>query len=130
MNSEMAILKSYDLAAKVATNFGAVKILAKLGGGDDAASAASVVQSHLKVETMKDSSVIYVIFSHPDPDFGATRAEWKSFQIIWTSTPRSTAPIGMSDDLLDERITQLRLEIAQTEDLLRIEKTNAGIILR
>src|ERR1039457_1494536 len=29
MNSEMAILMSYDLAAKVATNFGAEKILAK-----------------------------------------------------------------------------------------------------
>src|SRR4029077_19546567 len=36
--------------------------------------------------------------------------------------------IGMSDDLLDERITQLQLEIQQTEDLMRIEKTNAGII--
>src|ERR1017187_9673330 len=43
MNSEMAILMSYDLAAKVATNFGPAKILAKLGGGSDAAAAACAV---------------------------------------------------------------------------------------
>src|ERR1035437_8809333 len=35
MNSEMEILTSLDLAAKVATNFGPNKILAKLGGGSN-----------------------------------------------------------------------------------------------
>jgi succinoglycan biosynthesis transport protein ExoP len=127
MNSEMAILKSYDLAAKVATNFGPDKILAKLGGGDSAVAAASVVQSHLKVETMKDSSVIYVIFSHPDPDLVQPVLSEIISDYLDEHTKVHSA-IGMSDDLLDERITQLRLEIAQTEDLLRIEKTNAGII--
>ena len=127
MNSEMAILTSFDLAAKVATNFGPDKILAKLGGGSSATAAASAVQAHLKVESMKDSSVIYVIFRHPDPDL----VQPVLSEIISDYLDKHTkvhSAIGMSDDLLDERITQLRLEIAQTEDLLRIEKTNAGII--
>jgi succinoglycan biosynthesis transport protein ExoP len=127
MNSEMAILKSYDLAAKVATNIGPDKILAKLGGGDNAIAAASVVQSHLKVETMKDSSVIYVIFSHPDQDLVQPILGEIMNDYLDEHTKVHSA-IGMSDELLDERIAQLRAEISQTEDLLRIEKTNAGII--
>jgi Mrp family chromosome partitioning ATPase len=35
---------------------------------------------------------------------------------------------GMTDDELSDEISKLRLEIAQTEDELRIAKTNAGII--
>ncbi len=67
MNSEMAILTSYDLAAKVATNCGPDKILAQLGGGSNATAAAVAVKSHLHVEATKDSSVLYVSFSHSDP---------------------------------------------------------------
>ena len=36
--------------------------------------------------------------------------------------------IGMSDDSLSDETSKLRLEIRQTEDELRIAKTNAGII--
>jgi len=127
INSEMEILTSYDLAAKVATNFGPAKILAKLGGGDNPTAAAGAVHGHLQVESMKDSSVIYVIFRHPDPDL----VQPVLGEIIADYLDKHTQvhkAIGISDDALEEKITQLHLEIAQTEDLLRIEKTNAGII--
>src|ERR1035438_3412222 len=127
MNSEMEILTSYDLAAKVATNFGPDKILAKLGGGSNATAAAMVVNSHLKVESMKDSSVVYVTFSHPDPDLvrpvlAEIIADYKDKHV------RVHSKIGMTDAQLQDKITQFGLDIAQTENELRMVKTNAGVI--
>src|ERR1039458_6000120 len=127
INSEMAILMSYDLAAKVATNFGPEKILAKLGGGSNPTAAASAVKGHLKVESLKESSVIFVTFRHPDPDLvqPVLSEIITDYQNKHALVHRS---IGMSDETLQEKTTQLRLEIRQTEDLLRQAKTNAGII--
>jgi uncharacterized protein involved in exopolysaccharide biosynthesis/Mrp family chromosome partitioning ATPase len=127
MNSETAILGSFDLAASVATNFGAEKILAKLGGGKDFTAAASAVKRNLRVQPVPDSSVIYVTFHHPDPDLVRpvlaeiiTDYQDKHVQVH--------KAIGMTDDTLADETSQLRLQIAQTEDELRIAKTNAGII--
>src|ERR1019366_5154602 len=127
MSSECEMLISYDLAAKVATNFGPEKILAKLGGGSNPTAAASAVKGHLKVENMKDSSVIFVTFRHPDPDLvqPVLSEIITDYQNKHALVHRS---IGMTDETLQEKTTQLRLEIRQTEDLLRQAKTNAGII--
>jgi uncharacterized protein involved in exopolysaccharide biosynthesis/Mrp family chromosome partitioning ATPase len=127
MNSEMEILSSFDLAAQVATNFGPDKILAKLGGGSDFARAASVVRGGLHVESKRDSSVIGITFRHPDPDMVRPMlAEIISdYQEKHVQVHRA---IGMSDDSLSDEISKLRLEISQTEDELRMAKTNAGII--
>src|ERR1039457_3757507 len=127
MNSEMEILTSFDLAAKVATNFGPDKLLAKLGGGNDPTAAAAAVKSRLKVESMKDSSVIYVTFRHPDPSLvrpvlSEIMADYQDKHV------QVHKAIGISDDQLQDKITNLRLEIRQTEDELRMAKTNAGII--
>src|ERR1035437_1596502 len=127
MNSEMEILTSYDLAAKVATNFGPEKILAKLGGGSNPTAAASVIKGNLKVEAMRDSSVLYITFRHPDPDLvQPVLAEIISDYLDKHLQVHSA--IGISEDVLQEKTTQWRLEIAQTEDELRMAKTNAGII--
>jgi uncharacterized protein involved in exopolysaccharide biosynthesis/Mrp family chromosome partitioning ATPase len=127
MNSETEILTSYDLAAKVATNFGPEKILAKLGGGNNAVAAAAAVKGHLHVEGMKDSSVLYVTFRHADQDLvQPVLAEIiKDYLDKHAEVHRS---IGMTDETLQEKITELRLQIQQTEDELRMAKTNAGII--
>ena len=127
MNSEMEILTSYDLAAQVATNLGPGKILAKLGGGDDATAAAYAVKKNLRVEATKDSSVIYITFFHADPALVRPVLA----EIITDYLDRHVrvhAAIGMSDDTLAEATTQLRLQIKQTEEELRITKTNYGII--
>jgi uncharacterized protein involved in exopolysaccharide biosynthesis/Mrp family chromosome partitioning ATPase len=127
MNSEMAILSSLDLAKQVATNFGPERILAKFGGGKDATTAASLIRGNLKVESIRDSSVIYVTFHHTDPDLvGPVLTE--IIQDYQDKHVQVHKAIGMSDDTLADQTSQLRLQIAQTEDELRIAKTNAGII--
>ena len=127
MNSEMAILTSYDLAAKVATNFGPDKILAKLGGGSNATAAASAVKGNLKVEPVKDSSVLYITFRHADPDLVQPVLS-EIIQDYLDKHAQVHKAVGMSDDTLTEETTQLRLQIAQTESELMMAKTNAGII--
>jgi polysaccharide biosynthesis transport protein len=127
MNSEMEILSSYDLAARVATNFGPDKILSKMGGGTNATRAAWAVQRQLKIEATKDSSVIYVTFRHADPDLvQPVLGEIINDYLIKHEQIHNS--IGISDEVLQERITELRLQIAQTDDELRMAKTNAGII--
>jgi len=128
MNSEMEILKSFDLAEQVATNVPDA-VLAKLAGpgNDRMAAAASAIYGGLQVEGLKDSSVIHVIFRHPDPTVvGPVLAEIiKGYLEKHLQVHRA---IGLSDDSLTEETTQLRMQIKQTEDELRIAKTNAGII--
>ncbi len=127
MNSEMEILTSFDLAAQVATNIGPEKILAQLGGGNDPIAAASAIHGNLKVEVSKESSVVHVTFHHPDPTvvrpvLAEIIAEYRDKHL------QVHRAIGLSDDSLTEETTQLRMQIAQTEDELRMAKTNAGII--
>jgi polysaccharide biosynthesis transport protein len=127
MNSEMAMLTSFDLAAKVATNIGPEKILAKLGGGSDATTAAFAVKMNLSVESLKDSSVVRVTFQHADP--GVVQPVLAEIIADYLEKHEQVhSSIGMSDDALQDKTTQLRLAIAQTEDELRMAKTNAGII--
>jgi len=127
MNSEIEILTSFDLAAAVATNIGPEKILAQRGGGNDPLEAASVIHNGLKVEGSHDSSVIHVIFHHPDP----TIVRPVLAQVISAYLEKHLqvhSAIGLSDDALMEETTQLKQQIAQTEDELRMALTNAGII--
>jgi uncharacterized protein involved in exopolysaccharide biosynthesis/Mrp family chromosome partitioning ATPase len=127
ISSEMAILASSDIAAEVATNIGPEKILAKVGGGNDPMRAASVVHGNLKVENKIAGSVISITFRHPDPDMvrpvlAEVIADYKDRHV------QVHKAIGMSDDMLSDETSKLSLEIAQTEDELRVAKTNAGII--
>ena len=127
LNSEMEILTSYDLASQVATNIGPDKILAKYGGPVDVTRAALIVRSNLKVEGSRESSVIHISYEHPD----ASLVRVMLSEIIREYLDRHAQvhqAIGISDDLLTEQITQLRLQIAQTDEELRMAKTNAGII--
>ena len=127
MNSEMQILGSLDLAKQVAANFGAEKILAKAGGGKDLAAAAAMVRAGLKVEPVRDSADIYVTFCHPDIDLvGPVLSEIiKDYQEKHVQVHR---PINISDETLADQVSQLRMQISQTDDELRMAKTNAGII--
>jgi uncharacterized protein involved in exopolysaccharide biosynthesis/Mrp family chromosome partitioning ATPase len=127
MNSEMQIISSRDTAAQAATNVGPERVLAKLGGGNNAVVAASVIAGNLKVMAKPESSVIFITFRHPDPDIVQpvlneiiTDYQDKHVQIH--------KAIGMSDDSLSDEASKLRMEINQTEDELRIAKTNAGVI--
>ena len=67
INSEIQILTSLDIAGQAVTNIGPTGILARVGGGSNAVSAAVLVRQNLQVEPAdKGSSVIMVTFKHPD----------------------------------------------------------------
>lgn len=126
INTEIQILTSYDLAKQVAATIGPEKILAKMGGGKDLFAAAAVVKNGLMVGGAPNSSVIDIIFQHPDPAIvqpvlNEIIADYRS------KHSEIHGSIGQ-DDIAAEEMTQLRTQIAKTEQDLMVAKTNAGII--
>jgi uncharacterized protein involved in exopolysaccharide biosynthesis/Mrp family chromosome partitioning ATPase len=127
INSEIQILKSFDLAKEVAAAVGPDKILAKAGGGTDSTRAAVMVKNGLLVEPAPNSSVIDIIFQHPDPSVvqPVLREIISDYQNKHLEIHQV---LGTEGDFLNDQTTQLRAEIAQTEDELMSAKTNAGVV--
>ncbi|HZV34703.1 MAG TPA: cellulose synthase operon protein YhjQ/BcsQ [Verrucomicrobiae bacterium] len=66
LNSEVAILESFDLGLRVASNVPPQKILSAYGGGTNLVAAASVVHDSLTSERMPRSSVIRIALTMRD----------------------------------------------------------------
>ena len=125
LNTELQILTSLDLAREVATNIGPEKILAAVGGGADPAKAAMLIHNKLLPEVPNKSSVIRVVFQHPDP----TIVQPVLAQLIRGYLNRhAEIHRGSFDDLLTTETDELRTRLTQTEEALRRAITNAGII--
>ncbi len=125
INSELEILTSLDLAQEVATNIGPEKILAAAGGGSDPVKAAVLINKNLLPEAPKKSSVIRIVFQHPDP----TIVQPVLAQLVRAYLNRhAEVHRGAFDDLLTTETDELRTRLTQTEDALRHAITNAGII--
>jgi uncharacterized protein involved in exopolysaccharide biosynthesis/Mrp family chromosome partitioning ATPase len=127
INSELQILTSFDVAEAVATNIGPEKILAKFGGGSDVIAAANVIKTHLTVSAAKDSSVIDLVFRHPDRAL-VQRVLAEIIAEYLGKHLQVHQAIGTSDDFLMEETAQLSSQISQTENDLRAAKTGAGIV--
>jgi len=127
MNSELQILTSFDIYQEVATNIGPDKILGKGASASDAVQAAGVISGGVKVEPSRDSSVILITFSHPDPTVvrPVLGAIIDAYHEKHTQVHKA---IGISDDYLMENTSDLQQQIAQIDLELRQAKTNAGII--
>ncbi len=127
INSEIQILTSLDLARQVAVVIGPDKILAKAGGGKDLDVAAAVIRQNLLVDVPPRSSVIRVIFQHPDltivqPVLTAViNAYLKKHVEIHEA-------VGIVGDFLTQETDQLRSRLVQTEDDLRKARNKAGVI--
>ncbi len=126
MNSELQILTSFDLYQQVAKNLGATT-LSKITKDGDVIQAASIISRGLKVEPLRDSSVILITFRHLDqtvvaPVVGAIYDEYLNLHMKFHNS------IGISDALLTEKSSQLRSQIAVTDAELHMVKTNAGIV--
>ena len=125
LNTELEILTSLDLAQEVATNIGPEKILATVGGGADPVKAGMLIHNNLLPEVPKKSSVIRVVFQHPDP----TLVQPVLAQLIRGYLNRhAEIHRGSFDDLLTRETDELRTRLTQTEEALRRAITNAGII--
>lgn len=125
MSGEVEILTSFDLARQVAGNIGPEKILAKYGGGNDLSQAAGILLGSLTA--YPQGGVIHLIMSHPDPDL--VQPVLAEFITDYMSKHIQVHKGGgVSDDMLAEETTRLRLQISQTEKELRMVKTNIGVI--
>jgi uncharacterized protein involved in exopolysaccharide biosynthesis/Mrp family chromosome partitioning ATPase len=127
INSELQILTSLDLAKQVALSIGPERILAKIGGAKDPDYAAIIVRQGLIVEVPQRSSVIRLVFSHPDP----TIVQPVLAAIIDAYLKRHVEiheAVGIVGDYLSQETDQLRARLAQTEEDLRKARNKAGVI--
>ncbi|HSY19649.1 MAG TPA: Wzz/FepE/Etk N-terminal domain-containing protein, partial [Candidatus Acidoferrales bacterium] len=127
LNSELDILNSFDVYEQVSTNVGPDKILAQVGGGNEMVRAAGVVSSGVKVVPSRDSTVIQIIFNHPDHAI-VQPVLWAIIEAYREKHAKVHKAAAITDDFLMERTADLRTQISQIDEELRQAKTNAGII--
>ena len=127
MNTEVAILKSWDLAGEVADIVTPDKILSNVKGAKDRNAAAGMIQGNLSVEVIPMSSVIQLTFKHPD----ATMVQPVLSAVIEVYKKKHKEVhlgTGTASDLLTQETDQLHSRLAQTEDDLRKAENKAGVI--
>ncbi|MBL8580727.1 MAG: hypothetical protein JNL61_00695 [Rhizobiaceae bacterium] len=127
MNTEMEILRSEDLARRVAEAVGAEKILAKAGGGSDSLAATAFVRYNLDVGLGQSNSVIHVSFRHPDPEMATQtlREIIDTYYKMHVEAHRATGALG---DALQADADNMKQRLNQTEDDLRRAIASAGAI--
>jgi uncharacterized protein involved in exopolysaccharide biosynthesis/Mrp family chromosome partitioning ATPase len=126
INSQMEILGSQDLALLVADAVGPEKILGK-PGATNRYQAAAYIESHLKIEAPKKSSVISISFQHKNPEIVQSVLN----QVVDTYIKRQAEIYragGVFDEFLTQQTDQLRSRLARTEGELRQARTNAGVV--
>ncbi len=127
MDAEEEILTSLDLAKQVAATIGPEKLLAKFGGGRDLNAATRVVNSGLLVEAPPKSSVIRIVFHHPDSAIvQPVLAEVIARYLTMHKEIHQAA--GISGDFLIQETDRLGNQLAQTEDELRKARNKANVI--
>lgn len=127
MATEIEILRSYDLAKKVAESVGPEKILAKAGGGKDLTAATFVVRQGLVVDMPKSTTVIRAVFRHHDAEIvqPVLRALIENYRKNHMEIHLSG---GMAGDLIARQTDQLKGQLQQTEEELRKARIKAGIV--
>ncbi len=127
MESEQEILTSLDLSRQVAETIGPEKILANAGGGTEVDRAAQVINRGLLVDVPRNSSVIHVIFRHPD----ATIVQPVLTEVInryLKTHVEIHRTVGIIGDFLTQETDLLRNRLASTEEELRKARNKAGVI--
>ena len=127
INSELEILKSFDLATNVADIIGPEKILARIGGGANQTKAAVVISMNVIVDAPKNSSIIRVAFRHSDREVvqPVLRQLIDSYEKKHVAIHRAT---GVFDEFLTQETDRRRGELVDTGDKLRKLKNEAGVI--
>lgn len=127
ITSELEILNSMDLAEEVVRAVGADKIISGPVNGDPVAVAAFVVNSGLTTEVPPKSSVIRLVYRHPNP----TVTQNVLREIIGSYLKKHVLihqAVGIVGDFLSQETDQLRARLNQTEDELRQAMNKAGVI--
>jgi uncharacterized protein involved in exopolysaccharide biosynthesis/Mrp family chromosome partitioning ATPase len=127
ISTELQLLSSLDLARDVAAVVGPDKVLAQLGGGSNVESAAGVIRANLITDVPKGSTVIRIVFQHPDRALVQPILK----QIIDSYLKMHAAihlPGGELDDFLTRETDDYHNNLQKDEEALRQAKEKAGII--
>ena len=123
INSELEILTSRDLAVEVADLVGPQRILARLGGGTNRFEAAGAILRGLQLDVPRRSSVIRLVFNHPDPEIAqpVLRQMVKSYLQKHAEVHRA---VGVLDEFLTRQTDAARSRLNQiTQELQKLKLT-------
>lgn len=127
INSEIEILTSLDLAARVADLVGPEKILGPFGGGNDRMFAAALIRRDLQVDVPKYSSILRISYRHPD----AAVVQNTLSALVDTYLENHLKihqGVGVLDDFFMRQADQLRGDLKQTEEKLKKLRSDAQIL--
>jgi uncharacterized protein involved in exopolysaccharide biosynthesis/Mrp family chromosome partitioning ATPase len=125
INSEVEILKSWDLAVQTAQAIGPKRLVPQMGDAANATAAASVISSGLEVEAHKGSDILFVTYASPDPQLATLVLEElvNRYFVKHLEVHRSAAAF----DFVSRQSDQVRARLNETEDALKALKAKAGI---
>ena len=125
INSEVEILKSWDLATQVAEAVGFRKLVPQMGDAANATMAAGVVSSGLEVGARQGSDILFVSYTSRDPQLATTVLDElvNRYFVKHLEVHRSAAAF----DFVTRQSDQVRARLNQTDDALKALKTKAGI---
>ena len=128
INSELEILRSFDLASQVADLVGPERILAKAAGRTNRILAATLIDKNLEVGVMGRSSTIKVVFRHPDP-----AVVQPVLRNLIDGYQKKHVEIHRRGSVIEEDLTrktdELRNKLAKIDDELRGWMEKAGVTL-
>ena len=125
INSELEILKSWDLAVQVAEAVGFRKLVPEMGEAANATMAGAVVSSGLEVGAQKGTDILFVSYTSRDPQLATLVLDElvNRYFVKHLEVHRSAAAF----DFVSRQADQVRARLNQTEDALKALKAKAGI---
>lgn len=127
INTEVEILRSFDLARQVVEAIGAEKILARAGDGNRINDAAALVMKNMTIDVPMRGSVIPITFRHANPEI-AQQVLNKAILVYFRKHADAHQPVGKMGDFLAQEIKRLREQLVVTEADLREAKNKVGVI--
>ncbi len=127
MSSQLAILKSRDLASEVAAQINGDmmrRLLPPNASGDAEAEATGIIYSGLKASVVKGTNVLNVSFQHRDPGVATTVLTHvlKQFEKKHLDIYRSAAAANLVIEKIGKSATSLRNAEAQLNSLRKEHK--------
>lgn len=125
VNTEVEILRSFDLAQQVVDTIGAEKIDPKVLGVGNRETAAALVSKNLTVEVSRKSSVIRVVFQHRNREVVQPVLRELIEKYLKKQVDVHQA-LGVFDDFLTRQTEELKSQLDKTEQELRRARNSAG----
>jgi succinoglycan biosynthesis transport protein ExoP len=128
INSEIEIMTSRDLCEQVAEAVGPDKILqGQKVQGDPKVAAGGMIENNLNVEIARKSSVVRLLFKHPDPAIARLVLGSLTTNYLQKHVDIHRS-VGVYDPFLLTKTEELQAELQRIENQIRTLKTNYGVV--